>query len=259
MENATKALLMAAGVLVALMILALLFFMFTNIQNFESTGTQNQREAQVVEFNNQYEPFNRNDVRGSDLYSLLNKVVDYNRRKSTKGTGTDDGQYLAYEPMTITFEIDIKQLTMDNTNRLFTGDGKYTVNDRTNTFKDSIKEEIEKLEKKYTASAIQNMCKSVKEIFVNTNETDEMLEAVVAYNNCCKKGEKKKTDKDNLTTSFYAIQDMKDDVYMYYEYVQFKRAIFKCEANFNNSKNVVYDDKTGRIIEMNFKFTGKFN
>ena len=264
MENATKALLMAAGVLIALMILAGLMFMFNNLHNFQTTGTQNQREAQVVEFNNQYEPYNRNDVRGSDLYSLLNKVVDYNRRKSTKGTGTnekgisDDGQYLAYQAMKIAFEINNSELTLDGTNRLFTGSNQYTVDDITNKFKDDIKEEIDKLEDKYTASALQNMCKAVNEIFVNTNGKNEedkhkaMLDAVVAYNNCCKKGENKETDSKNLTTSFNDIQEIKDDVYEYYEYVQFKRAIFKCTKT-------EYNNNTGRITKMEFQATGKFN
>ena len=43
----------------------------------------------------------------------------------------------------------------------------------------------------------------------------------------------------------------KNAIYTYYEFIQFKRAIFKCT-------NVGYDDGTGRIISMSFEFTGKF-
>lgn len=107
MENASKALIMAASVLIAIIIIGALVLMFNSLSNYQGTDTQSTRDAQVIEFNNQYETYNRKNVRGSDLYSLLNRVVDYNRRKSTSGTeGSDQGQYLAYEPMTITYDLD---------------------------------------------------------------------------------------------------------------------------------------------------------
>ena len=45
---------------------------------------------------------------------------------------------------------------------------------------------------------------------------------------------------------------IREGVYTYYEYIQFKRAYFDC-------KNVEYDSNTGRITKMDFEFTGKFN
>lgn len=106
MENASKALIMAGSVLIALMIIGALLLMFNSLSSYQDTNTQTVREAQIVEFNNQYETFNRNDVRGSDLYSLLNRVVDYNRRKSTVGTGTnDEGADIAFQPMTISYDL----------------------------------------------------------------------------------------------------------------------------------------------------------
>ena len=102
MENASKALIMAGSVLIALMIIGALLLMFNSLSSYQQTDTTTTREAQVIEFNNQYETYNRKNVRGSDLYSLLNRVVDYNKRKSTEGTGQkDEGKYLAYIPMTI--------------------------------------------------------------------------------------------------------------------------------------------------------------
>lgn len=86
MENASKALIMAGSVLIALVIIGALVLMFNSLSNYQETDTQSTREQQVVDFNNQYETYNRKDVRGSDLYSLFNKVIDYNRRKSEWGT-----------------------------------------------------------------------------------------------------------------------------------------------------------------------------
>ena len=87
MENASKALIIAGSVLIALLIIGALVLMFSNLTSYQKTNTETAREAQIVEFNNQYENYNRQDVRGSELYSLLNKVIDYNRRESTEGTG----------------------------------------------------------------------------------------------------------------------------------------------------------------------------
>ena len=44
MENASKALLMAAGVLIALIIIGALLLMFNNLSNYQETNTQNTRE-----------------------------------------------------------------------------------------------------------------------------------------------------------------------------------------------------------------------
>ena len=72
MENASKALIMAGSVLIALMIIGALVLMFSNLTSYQETNTRSTRSAQITEFNNQFETYNRKDVRGSDLYSLLN-------------------------------------------------------------------------------------------------------------------------------------------------------------------------------------------
>ena len=51
--------------------------------------------------------------------------------------------------------------------------------------------------------------------------------------------------------TYQTIFALKKKVDTYYEYVQFKRAKFDCIGT-------EYDQDTGRILKMNFKFTGKF-
>ena len=48
--------------------------------------------------------------------------------------------------------------------------------------------------------------------------------------------------------------EQKEHIYSYYEYMQFKRALFNSVSN-----AIKYDDEngTGRIIQMKFEFTGK--
>ena len=81
MENASKALLMAAGVLIALLTIGLLLYMFSSMSNTQKEGVQTARESQVIEFNNQFTSYMRDNIRGSDMISLINRVSDYNKRK----------------------------------------------------------------------------------------------------------------------------------------------------------------------------------
>ena len=195
MENASKALIMAGSVLIALMIIGALLLMFNNLSNYQEVGTQNTREAQVVEFNNQYETYNRKDVRGSDLYSLLNKVVDYNRRKSTEGTGKDDGQYLAYEPIKITFDLDGKKdlfyaptsSERDTYTHLITMQG-YEQSSTRNEFETNIRSSVTDLESTYGADSLNNLATGVTKIFIADSRTEEKKkEAIDNFNNVSKK------------------------------------------------------------------------
>lgn len=250
MENASKALIMAGSVLIALMILGALLLMFNNLNNYQNTESQNTREAQVVEFNNQYETYNRNNVRGSDLCSLLNRVADYNRRKSTEGTGkNDEGQYLAYEPMTIEFDFSGKrdQLKVGDKNNLIRQE-KYSQSNRENQFEKYISSKISTIENNYGTDVIQKLATSVSKIYVDENASYKTkMNAVLAYNSI--KGEKLSIENDSINKSIEKINTSKDDVYTYYEYMQFKRAYFNCES-------VEYSKKTGRITKMYFKFNG---
>ncbi len=264
MENASKALIMAGSVLIALMIIGALVLMFGNLTSYQETGTGNTRTAQVTEFNNQFETYNRDDVRGSDLYSLLNKVIDYNRRQTTEGTGSNDaGQDLAYMPMEVNFTIDITQLSADGTNRLFlrniqTSANTYTVNKNENKFENSIKEKIDDLEKAYGQDSLTNLTTNLTKIFKDKDlapepgSTEEQV-IVKNFNEASKKVRiKSYSDIDDKGNKDKVGNTIREDVYTYYEYIQFKRAYFDC-------KNVEYDSNTGRITKMDFEFTGKFN
>ncbi len=249
MENASKALIMAGSVLIALMIIGALVLMFNSLSSYQETGTGSTRTAQVTEFNNQYETYNRTDVRGSDLYSLLNKAIDYNRTQSTAGTGNDKGQELAYEPMVINFTIDNRQLCADtNPNRLFTS-SSYTVQGNESQFVKTVEDAIKNLEDTYGQTSLTNLTTNLTKIFVTSAPEPGSNQEQVIIKNFNEASRKVKI------SSFDEIKNgstIREDVYKYYEYVQFKRAYFDC-------KNVEYDSNTGRITKMDFEFTGKFN
>ena len=152
MENASKALIMAGGVMIALLIIGSLLLMFNNLSSYQDTNIKETRTAQIIEFNNQFETYNRTDIRGSDLYSLLNKAADYNERKSIIG---NEGKELSYKPIKVTFSLGSNYTLLsapDKKNRLFSNQ-IYEVSENKNTFKiNVIDKEVGEIEDTYGVS-----------------------------------------------------------------------------------------------------------
>lgn len=80
MENASKALLMAGGVLVAILIIGLLVYSFGTMGGYFDTENSKELAEQLKIFNDQYEVYNRKLLRGADVVSVINKVLDNNQK-----------------------------------------------------------------------------------------------------------------------------------------------------------------------------------
>lgn len=78
MENISKALLIAAGILVSVMLLSMLMITYNKISTYYQQKHEFAINEQVEKFNNEFERYNRQNIRGNDLISLMNKVIDYN-------------------------------------------------------------------------------------------------------------------------------------------------------------------------------------
>ncbi len=98
MENASKALIMAGGILIALLVIGLLVFFYNNLSSLKSIEQSGEELEVVTEFNKQYEVYTRN-VYGSEILSLANKIADYNKNEA------DNKGYSPIE-LQITFESD---------------------------------------------------------------------------------------------------------------------------------------------------------
>ena len=85
MENASKALVIGAGMLIALLVISLLIMMFNSIGLFQSTKNKSDTSEQIAEFNMQFEAYNREDVLGIELVSLCNKINDFNTKYEDDG------------------------------------------------------------------------------------------------------------------------------------------------------------------------------
>lgn len=79
MENASKALLIAGGVLIAILIIGLLMYLWSALGSYNSQVETEQAKKQLAAFNKQYESYQRQILRGTDISSVINKVRNNNR------------------------------------------------------------------------------------------------------------------------------------------------------------------------------------
>lgn len=84
MENAAKALEIAGGVLIGLMVLGLLVYGYNHLASVKQTEQSVTSEEQATEFNKNYETYNKAGLYGSQILSLANKIKDYNKTESDK-------------------------------------------------------------------------------------------------------------------------------------------------------------------------------
>lgn len=82
MENAAKALQIAGGVLISLLIIGALVYGYQQLSTLEQTREDAEGIAQAADFNGNYEVYNRSGLYGSELLSLANKMEDYNIKQA---------------------------------------------------------------------------------------------------------------------------------------------------------------------------------
>lgn len=82
MENASKALLIAGGVLIALIILAMLLAMFNSMSNIQKEQEEQIKIEQIAAFNSEFEAYNKKVMYGTDVITLINKVAENNKKYS---------------------------------------------------------------------------------------------------------------------------------------------------------------------------------
>ncbi|MBQ6992475.1 MAG: hypothetical protein IJN50_06190 [Clostridia bacterium] len=78
MENASKALLMAAGMLIAILLISVGAFVYSKVKSLKTTEAEITEQKQVQAFNAEYESYNRRLLRGIDVISVVNKAISNN-------------------------------------------------------------------------------------------------------------------------------------------------------------------------------------
>lgn len=78
MENASKALLMAGGMLLAILLISVGVLGYTRIKSLKTTEAETVKQKQIQAFNAEYESYNRQRLRGIDVISVVNKAISNN-------------------------------------------------------------------------------------------------------------------------------------------------------------------------------------
>ena len=200
MENASKALLMAGGILIALLIVGALVLMFNQLSTYQKSNSDNLKTSQLVEFNNQFLNFTLDEeIYGYDLISLLNKVTNYNEAEPVANS-------VEYKEITLKIKLGkdfAEKYGVNKTAKTFTEE-KYEIIKSDGEFSKTINKYIN-MEKDYTLSGMSKLSAYYDAIFVE-NPPSKTIEDVLGKN------VKKKPEKE--------------DIEKYREYSEFKKAKF---------------------------------
>ena len=76
MENATKALTMAAGILIALVIISVIVILFTRIAQIKKADLSTEEARQIEEFNSKYAKYKGKLVYGTEVITIINMAKE---------------------------------------------------------------------------------------------------------------------------------------------------------------------------------------
>lgn len=272
MENATKALLIAAGMLLAVMILSIAAITYKQVSSYYSEKQDIIFEEQAGKFNKRFEDYNRERIRGSDIVSLVNMVIDYNTNESFE-TGTNykrikleinmiDNSSVMNQFRFITSQNSASDYGIPSYKSILPDNNKISNAGATNTVTGdqlSLKTLTNQINKMiadnsslgFSDSTLQRLSTNISNI-VLLSEIENRVEGDTATD-YEKSQITKRTQliknilklKDNQINTANMVK-IKTATCQYYEFTQFKRAYFDCEE-------IKYDEETGRVCEMKFK------
>ena len=261
MENASKALLIAGGILIVMLIVSLLLFGYRAISDFYSSQDELKEIEDVAKFNSQFNGYDRENISGYELVSLANKVADYNYRYSIASDSANDKNYL---PITLVIDfIDedhrnqflYDQSNIVKNNRLLR-QNSYTQSASKNEIEGNIISKIDRITKIYGNMEIANkLAKNInnlifdraKSSYDRTKFTDDQIKGFLIDKYNAITGEHLTSYNDVEIKLIGSSADA--NIYKYYEFYQFKKAKFRCRLLEN-------DNVSGRVSKLEFVFTG---
>lgn len=278
MENITKALLMAAGMLLAVLILSLLVMAYNKLSGYYEQSQELLTAEQLDKFNKQFQNYaGRKDIRGNELISLMNKIIDYNASESYQ-VGTN------YEPIKVKITIGgndvinaFKYETSDFGNEFIKPVIQNTVDGINNQANDqdliAITDTPDKARgiangvgiTNLTDTQLQKLTMEISNILIDETSIDNSSNEyrrlrAISLRNILKldigtnaSNSIRLNDKNYTTISGgEKIEAIKQIVSIYYQYTQFKRAYFSCPES-----GITYNSQTGRVVGMEFEVQTK--
>lgn len=205
MENAAKALTIAGGVLIAVMLAVLVYYVFTQWGESQKMQQEDVDTVKIEEFNKSYLSYEK-VLYGSELLGLVNKMSDYNI--------SDDVRYNAYGTMDLKVEI---KLLSGSTDNLFNRTGTYSLSTVKRTIDKVMNDTVEKYKGNVSDSKWEYLAKS-------SNNSEQ------SFNDLCT---------ELKISSSVNRRELQEAAKKYYQYVQFKRMKFKHkETTFFNTGRV---------------------
>lgn len=192
MENASKVLIIAGGVLIAVMLAVLVYYVFTSWGDSQRMQQEDVNIQKVEDFNKSYLSYEK-VLYGSELLGLVNKMNDYNN--------SDDVRYSGYSTMDLSIKINELSGTTDN---LFSK-GTYNLTSVVNTINELLNDTVNS--SKYKGKISDSQWEYLAKSSTSTKFNDLCTEL-------------------KIPTSINRNQ-LKSDAAEYYKYIQFKRMKFK--------------------------------
>ena len=217
MENASKALLMAGGVLIALLVIGALMLMFNQLSSYQTSKSDTEVVDSISKYNEQFTRFADDYTKGYELITLMNKVIDNNQKTGIVDSVNFSDEYNITIKITLGTEFRKKYGITDKT--LFDKD-VYEIKDKSATFYKNVIQKFSDLETTYTLNVMSKLSANYDSI----KNGDKTIKEI--------------TGKDININS--------DTIAQYREYSDFKTSTFKI-------KNIDYY-KNGQIKSLSFEF-----
>ena len=137
MENASKALLIAGGILMSLIIASIFIYAFMKISNFMDDTSENPYEQQLADFNSGFEAYDKKIMYGIDIISVINQAIDNNKRYRVEFYDSPDERDNLDYYVNVVFTYNTKNIEGDINDKYVTYSLKdnYTRDDKTNIIK----------------------------------------------------------------------------------------------------------------------------
>lgn len=234
MENAAKALLIAAGMFFTILIISLLVIRYNQVSSYYEEKNKLTEIEQTQKINDSFQNYHGNEIRGNELISILNRIVDYNNLQA-------DMQ--GYQRIIINVNLlgHADELAYDGNATLFGSDGNISNRSNDNEIRNlaeasinltaSAKTKIEGL----TELKLQKMSENAHYIVLENPTEEEKIERAQKLTRILGYTVEKNDNVNNII----------DAVKKYEQLKNFKKAMFKCTE-------VLYDTNTGRVNGMRF-------
>lgn len=271
MENSAKAIIIAGGMFILIMVITLLVIFGRSLSSYMQDQHDKEIVKQVTEFNNKFANYQGTELRGNELISVLNRVIDYNALEA--------GEY-GYDPVLVEIDL-VDRNALDSVIKFNSKDENFLFKKNVSKIKNSkdSDDELKTISQKGTTilskysdkekypdnyiprltdTKLQKLSAEISNI-AQEKDNSSWLDGydgdrIAVYNRTRAKkltsilgyevSAEGKIKVDGIEKDI--IPAVKNATCEYYQYTQFKRIMFKCTS-------IEYSQDTGRINKMSFE------